>query len=169
MKVSIIIQYLYRSYFLGNKIRVGHNLVRFLPILVILEMYKHCFSIKYFHKSFTALGNHEGFPVGTFPTDAESGTSVSIEWLYNGVDNNWPNWDQDWDWEMFLKNGFYTTLIKPGLRLISLNTNFCSGHNIFLFLNFSDPADQLKWLTQQLTRSEQLGSFPLKKFKFNIF
>ena len=108
------------------------------------------------------MGNHEGFPVDTFPTDAERGTNVSIEWLYDSVaDLAWAdNLDME-DKEMFLKNGFYTTLVQPGLRLISLNTNFCQGGNFFLFLDFSDPADQLKWLTQQLTLSEQLGSFIL--------
>ena len=105
------------------------------------------------------MGNHEGFPVDTFPTDAERGSNVSIEWLYDSVaDLAWADNLVMEDKEMFLRNGFYTTLIQPGLRLISLNTNFCQGGNFFLFLDFSDPAEQLKWLTEQLTLSEQKGS-----------
>ena len=113
------------------------------------------------------MGNHEGFPVNTFPTDAERGTNVSVEWLYDGVaDLPWADNLVMEDEEMFRRNGFFTTLIQPGLRLISLNTNFCQGENFFLFLDFSDPAEQLNRLTQQLTLSEQLGSFILFKYDF---
>ena len=58
---------------------------------------------------------------------------------------------------MLRRDGYYSTLARPGLRLVVLNTNFCHGENFFLFLDFSDPADQLAWLAATLLRSEAAG------------
>jgi len=119
---------------------------------------------------YLSMGNHEGFPVNMFPTAEAQGTNVSVEWLYDNVaDMEWANSLNIEDRDMFRQNGFYTTLLQPGLRLVSLNTNFCHGENFFMFLDFSDPAEQLSWLIQVLLKSELegekvhiLGHHPLK-------
>ena len=36
--------------------------------------------------------------------------------------------------------------LRPGLRLVSLNTNFCNNFNFWLLLNFKDPSNHLHWL-----------------------
>uniref|UniRef100_A0A3Q2YCR2 Sphingomyelin phosphodiesterase 1 n=1 Tax=Hippocampus comes TaxID=109280 RepID=A0A3Q2YCR2_HIPCM len=53
--------------------------------------------------------------------------------------------------------GFYTTEIHPGLRLVSLNMNFCARENFWLMVNSTDPASQLQWLVHVLQASEDKG------------
>jgi len=107
---------------------------------------------------YLTLGNHEGFPVNSFPTDTELGTVVSGDWLYTSVgDMAWADNLDDEARETFKANGFYSTLVKPGLRIIGINNNFCVGLNFFTFLDFSDPGDQLSWLVEQLLLSEEQG------------
>lgn len=45
----------------------------------------------------------------------------------------------------------------PGLRLISLNMNFCYPLNFWLYINSTDPYNQLKWLVDILQTSENNG------------
>merc|ERR1711936_72872 len=107
---------------------------------------------------YLTLGNHEGFPVNSFPTSTELGTVVSGDWLYNSVgDMAWASNLEEEAKETFKQNGFYSTLATPGLRIIGINNNFCVGLNFFTFLDFSDPGDQLSWLVDQLLMSEEQG------------
>lgn len=48
-------------------------------------------------------------------------------------------------------------VIQPGLRVISLNMNFCSRENFWLMVNSTDPANQLQWLVHILQASEDKG------------
>ena len=94
-----------------------------------------------------------------FPTDSAMGSNVSGEWLYDGIAGlGWADSLEPEARDLFRQNGFYSSLVRPGLRIISLNTNFCQGENFFLFLDFSDPADQLAWLTETLWNAELAGS-----------
>jgi len=52
----------------------------------------------------------------------------------------------------YLSGGFYTVLIKRGLRLISLNTVYYYT-NDKLTANLTDPADQFSWLDGLLTNA----------------
>ncbi len=47
--------------------------------------------------------------------------------------------------------------IRPGFRVIVLNTNFCARLNFWLLYNPIDPANHLKWLVQELLKAEQAG------------
>lgn len=53
--------------------------------------------------------------------------------------------------------GFYTLEIQPGLRVVSLNMNFCARENFWLMVNSTDPANQLQWLVHVLQASEDKG------------
>lgn len=53
--------------------------------------------------------------------------------------------------------GFYTAQVWPGLRLVSLNMNFCSQANFWLLINATDPAGQLQWLMGVLADAERDG------------
>ena len=57
----------------------------------------------------------------------------------------------------FRIGGYYTLSPRPGLRLISLNMNFCSRENFWLLINSTDPAGQLQWLVGELQASEDRG------------
>eukprot|EP00062_Callorhinchus_milii_P026360 gi/632988372/ref/XP_007883075.1/ PREDICTED: sphingomyelin phosphodiesterase-like [Callorhinchus milii] len=50
--------------------------------------------------------------------------------------------------------GFYTVSVRQGLRLVSLNMNFCSRENFWLLINSTDPAGQLQWLVTVLQQAE---------------
>lgn len=57
----------------------------------------------------------------------------------------------------FRIGGFYALSPRPGLRLISLNMNFCSRENFWLLINSTDPAGQLQWLVGELQAAEDRG------------
>ena len=49
---------------------------------------------------------------------------------------------------------FLQISLRKGLRLISLNTNFCNNMNFWLLINFEDPHKHLHWLYNQLLKAE---------------
>lgn len=57
----------------------------------------------------------------------------------------------------FRYGGFYTVEVQPGLRVVSLNMNFCARENFWLMVNSTDPANQLQWLVHVLQASEDKG------------
>lgn len=57
----------------------------------------------------------------------------------------------------FSRGGFYTAQVQPGLRVVSLNMNFCAKENYWLMVNSTDPADQLQWLVLILQEAENKG------------
>jgi sphingomyelin phosphodiesterase len=56
-----------------------------------------------------------------------------------------------------ISGGYYTWRIRPGFRIIVLNTNFCARLNFWLLYNPIDPANHLKWLAAELLKAEQAG------------
>ncbi|CAF3614912.1 unnamed protein product [Rotaria sordida] len=102
---------------------------------------------------YSAVGNHEAAPCNLYPTP--NIRTDNISWLYETLADNWiklglPNDTRD----SILHGGFYTTLVRPGLRLISLNMNYCSRENFWLLINTTDPLGQLQWLIQWLQYAE---------------
>ena len=55
---------------------------------------------------------------------------------------------------MCCSGAYYTVLVKPGFRIISMNTNYCNHLNFWLALNVTDPAGELLWLTKVLQAAE---------------
>ena len=54
------------------------------------------------------------------------------------------------------RGAYFSTVVKPGLKVISLNMNYCNNQNWWLLLNTTDPADELTWLIHELQSSELL-------------
>jgi sphingomyelin phosphodiesterase len=79
----------------------------------------------------------------------------NIRWLYSAVAKNWTSTGLP---ESLIpdieKGGFYSVLVSPGLRLVSLNMNICPSLNFWLFINTTDPLGQLQWLSNLLQYSE---------------
>ncbi|CAF0932808.1 unnamed protein product [Rotaria sordida] len=102
---------------------------------------------------YSAVGNHEAAPCNLFPTP--NVRSDNISWLYQVLADNWIKLGLPNDTRKSIEHGgFYTTIIRPGLRLISLNMNYCSWENFWLFINSTDPLDQLQWMIQWLQYAE---------------
>ncbi|CAF4014897.1 unnamed protein product [Rotaria sordida] len=101
-------------------------------------------------KIYPCVGNHEAAPPDLFPTD-------NISWLYSNLASQWI--DQfgldEQTIDTILKGGYYTTIILPKFRLISLNMNYCTENNYWLFINSTDPLGQLQWLIQWLQYAEE--------------
>ncbi|KAF8793227.1 sphingomyelin phosphodiesterase-like [Argiope bruennichi] len=104
---------------------------------------------------FPALGNHESSPVNSFPIPDVKGND-SISWLYNEIEKAWLPWVPDSS-ETLRLGAFYTAEVYPGLRIISLNMNYCNSLNWWLLINSTDPTGQLGWLVAQLQMAENKG------------
>ena len=69
---------------------------------------------------------------------------------------------------LFSRGGYYTTLVRKGLRIISINMNYCNNMNWWLLINNTDPGGQLQWmigvLEQAEKNNEKVCSFPLNLF-----
>uniref|UniRef100_A0A8D0BBM4 Sphingomyelin phosphodiesterase n=1 Tax=Salvator merianae TaxID=96440 RepID=A0A8D0BBM4_SALMN len=105
---------------------------------------------------YPAVGNHESVPVNSFPPPYVPGNQSSA-WLYSAMAEAWRQWLPPEALETLRVGGFYTLRIWPGLRLVSLNMNFCSEANFWLLINSTDPAGQLQWLVEVLQGAEDQG------------
>ncbi|XP_034034232.1 sphingomyelin phosphodiesterase [Thalassophryne amazonica] len=107
-------------------------------------------------KVYPAVGNHESTPVNSFPPPFVHGNKSS-DWLYNTMAEEWAPWLPEEALRTLRYGGFYTVTIQPGLRVVSLNMNFCARENFWLMVNSTDPANQLQWLVHVLQTSEDKG------------
>ncbi|XP_030009348.1 sphingomyelin phosphodiesterase, partial [Sphaeramia orbicularis] len=105
---------------------------------------------------YPAIGNHESTPVNSFPPPFVHGNRSSA-WLYNTMAEEWAPWLPEQALKSLRYGGFYTVEIQSGLRVVSLNMNFCARENFWLMVNSTDPANQLQWLVQVLQMSEDKG------------
>ncbi|XP_053168379.1 sphingomyelin phosphodiesterase [Hemicordylus capensis] len=105
---------------------------------------------------YPAVGNHESVPVNAFPPPYVPGNQSSA-WLYSAMAQAWHRWLPPAALETLRLGGFYTLRVLPGLRLVSLNMNFCSETNFWLLINSTDPAGQLQWLVSVLQKAEESG------------
>lgn len=63
------------------------------------------------------------------PTSVTDET-VSVQWLYNFLADQWQIWLPESALETLRKGGYYTLLLRPGLRIIALNSNICYTGNL---------------------------------------
>ncbi|XP_018547609.1 sphingomyelin phosphodiesterase [Lates calcarifer] len=105
---------------------------------------------------YPAVGNHESTPVNSFPPPFIHGNRSS-SWLYDTMAEEWSAWLPEQALKTLRYGGFYTVEIQPGLRVVSLNMNFCARENFWLMVNSTDPANQLQWLVHILQASEDKG------------
>lgn len=118
----------------------------------------HQMLTKFFPKTriFPSLGNHEAAPVNSFPPPFIGG-KYSISWLYDELDREWSTWLPDSVSTTVRRGAFYSTPVRPGLRIVSLNMNYCNNKNWWLLLNSTDPAEELSWLVYELQVAELKG------------
>lgn len=95
---------------------------------------------------FPALGNHDYWPQDQMP-----GSSNAV---YKAAAQLWAPWLQQEALQTLAQGGFYSQLVRPGLRLLSLNTVLYYGPDSAT-ANTSDPAGQYHWLQETLRESER--------------
>lgn len=105
---------------------------------------------------YPALGNHEGNPVDSFPIPAVKGNR-SVEWLYTALASQWSQWLPASASVTMRRGAYYAVTPFPGLKIISLNMNYCNTLNWWLLLDPRDPAEQLAFLVNELQESEIKG------------
>lgn len=59
--------------------------------------------------------------------------------------------------ESFTNGGYYTTLVRPGLRIIALNNNLCYIYNFWVLYDVEQIRQQFQWLHDTLLQAEQAG------------
>ncbi|KAG0362703.1 Metallo-dependent phosphatase-like protein [Gamsiella multidivaricata] len=107
-------------------------------------------------KIYPTVGNHEAGPTNLFPTPRTGGDN---SWLYASLADNWSRWLPSDAVDSVKDYGAYAASPRKGLRIISLNTNFCYKLNFYLYGNTRDydPFGELKWLINQLQAAEDTG------------
>ena len=80
-----------------------------------------------------------------------------MSWLYDQLDAEWSRWLPSDTSETIRQGAFYSAIVKPGFRIISVNGNYCSKNNFWLLLNSTDPAGELAWLVRELEAAESKG------------
>ncbi|KAF9136408.1 hypothetical protein BG015_003153 [Linnemannia schmuckeri] len=74
-------------------------------------------------KTYPAVGNYAASPLNSmFPTPKSGG---DIVWLYSTLADDWTRWLTNDTVKSFENYGSYTLNPASGLRIVSLNTNFC--------------------------------------------
>ncbi|XP_022913387.1 sphingomyelin phosphodiesterase-like [Onthophagus taurus] len=115
--------------------------------------------LRYFPETpiFPAVGNHESSPAGSFPPPWMTNQNNSISYLYDTLSVNWRKWLPSSINSTVIHGAFYSVLLRPGFRLISVNSNYCISLSWFLVVNSTDPAQELKWLVYELEQAENAG------------
>jgi sphingomyelin phosphodiesterase len=97
-----------------------------------------------------SIGNHESYPVNNF------GPPPLQSWLYAQLAADWGPWLPP-DAAANLSRAGYFAIRRPALveggkalKIISLQTNYCNNLAFFLYINDTDPGNQLRWLITEL-------------------
>lgn len=82
---------------------------------------------------------------------------LSTKWLYEHVSEIWAHHLPPDALKTVITGGYYTTLIRPSLRLIALNNNLCLTINWWLFYSVKSIESQFQWLHDVLLLAEEAG------------
>lgn len=95
---------------------------------------------------YPAVGNHDYWPQDQMPTTTNE--------IYQAVAKLWSGWLKPEAITTLKEGGFYSQLVRPGLRLVSLNTILYYGPDK-VTENVTDPAGQFQWLENTLQSARQ--------------
>lgn len=101
--------------------------------------------------------------VNRFAPPEITDVDFSIQWLYDEAEKQWARWLPAEVSNNIRYGGYYTTLAKPGLRIVSMNMNYCYTFNYWTYYKSQDPASMLLWLNQVLEAAEKAGEKVLRK------
>jgi sphingomyelin phosphodiesterase len=126
-----------------------HEVWSTLPIFKTKIIHDETYRLlhKYFDSPFSlnsmlypAVGNHESAPTNIFPLksssipDDQDKQYLSLKWLYQSLAQSWRGWlSQSINSDVESNTGSYALRPVRGLKLISLNTNFCYVLNWWLY------------------------------------
>ncbi|XP_077294992.1 sphingomyelin phosphodiesterase 1-like [Arctopsyche grandis] len=106
---------------------------------------------------FCGIGNHESQPLNQYAPPTVTDPEVSTAWLYELLTEKWSAWLPNEALDTIKMGGYYTVLVKPGFRVVVLNSNLCYVYNWWIHLDPEDPSGQFKWLVDTLLAAENAG------------
>ncbi|KAK7063316.1 Sphingomyelin phosphodiesterase [Halocaridina rubra] len=106
---------------------------------------------------FPVIGNHEANPLDQFPNPEDCPAELTNGWLYEEITAQWSRVVPGLENGTVLYGGYYSVLLKPGFRIISLNSMFGYSSNVWLTENSTDLASELFWLEAELGKAEAAG------------
>lgn len=88
---------------------------------------------------------------------------LSVNWIYKLYGSNWEPWLGSNALKTFSAHGYYskTFPVKANgniMKIIVINTNYCSRENFWQLYDPVDPGNQLQWLVEELTQAEKDGN-----------
>ncbi|XP_055710731.1 sphingomyelin phosphodiesterase-like [Phlebotomus papatasi] len=104
--------------------------------------------------TYPAIGNHEAHPTNVFAPSHMDVPALSTQWLYDFLANEWSYWLPASALETVRRGGYYTVLVRPGLRVIALNNNDCYTFNFWLMYDPLYPQGQMQWFHDTLLAAE---------------
>jgi len=99
---------------------------------------------------FPAVGNHEAYPSDQY-------VLPNTQWLLDSLYENWGAWlDQD-ALDSVKEKGYYTILLREGLRIVTINTLENDMINFYNLLPtyLAGPNNQSDWLIDTLSQAEE--------------
>ena len=121
---------------------------------------------------FPSLGNHEFNVADAFSLKEEKNDFLEKYSKLFDKFNVFQTQKEKFD---FLHYGYYSSLFKEGLRIISLNSMLCDTMNFYLISNPTDAGYQIKFLIEELTLAEQnkekvfiIGHIPIGHSTFTV-
>ncbi|XP_073820247.1 sphingomyelin phosphodiesterase-like [Musca autumnalis] len=107
---------------------------------------------------YPTIGNHESHPLNMFSPEYVP-DYVNTRKLYEFLYQVWSKYLPEETRSTILKGGYYTTLVKPGFRIVAVNNNDCYTDNWWIFHNGSDMKTQLQWLHDVLLAAEKANEY----------
>lgn len=102
------------------------------------------------------IGNHEPHPSNQFAPAQVNQTGWTTNELYDLLANTW-DWLPERARDTIKQAGYYTVLLREGLRVIALNNNEGYTFNWWLLYDSRYSAMQLQWLHDTLLDAERNG------------
>jgi sphingomyelin phosphodiesterase len=99
----------------------------------------------------------EGYDAFSFAPLEIDEPSLSTKWLYEHVAEIWSEHLPPEVLPTIKNGGYYTVMIRPGLRLIALNNNVCLAFNWWIIYSVKAAAGQFQWMHDVLLSAENAG------------
>ncbi|CAB3237984.1 unnamed protein product [Arctia plantaginis] len=103
------------------------------------------------------LGNHESQPTNQFAPSSVKGEYINTTWLYDALAEKWDHYLTEAAKVSMKDRGEFSILVRPGLRVISLNNNVAFTSNWWLAYDPLDAKRHLDWLVSELSKAERAG------------
>ncbi|CAH0407381.1 unnamed protein product [Chilo suppressalis] len=103
------------------------------------------------------IGNHESQPINQFAPSTITIPKLNTNWLYNVLADKWKYYLPEQAVTTLRKNGEFSYLVRPGLRVISFNNNVAYKYNWWQHYDPLDSKKHLDWLVQELYSAESKG------------